>query len=171
MSSLLTWTFEKTVWYLQEQQPEISTFLTPSTKPEAKRNMKLNTSDHAMQASIAHSYTFLVVFLHFPRLLLWVMSKSRLTSDPSVGVGDLQMAFKEWLDGESCMDVARLLKPPYQMKWKSAPIAEWIGDNSVSNLCKKLFALPRSSLQAISHGFLSVHPLVTSVLLRRRKCN
>ena len=25
------------------------------------------------------------------------MSKSRLTSDPSVGVGDLQKAFKEWL--------------------------------------------------------------------------
>jgi hypothetical protein len=51
------------------------------------------------------------------------------------------MAFKEWLDGESCMDVARLLKPPYQLKWKSAPIAEWIGDKSVSNLFKKLFAL------------------------------
>jgi hypothetical protein len=39
------------------------------------------------------------------------------------------------------MDVARLLKPPYQLKWKSAPIAEWIGDKSVSNLFKKLFAL------------------------------
>ena len=41
--------FEKTVWWVQEQQPEISATLTQSTKPEAKRNMKLNTSDHAMK--------------------------------------------------------------------------------------------------------------------------
>lgn len=69
------------------------------------------------------------------------MSKSRLSADPSVGVSDLQNAFKEWFDEQNCQDMARLLKAPYSMTWKSAPTAEWLGDLPMSRLFKRLFSL------------------------------
>eukprot|EP00438_Fugacium_kawagutii_P035503 Skav236424 [mRNA] locus=scaffold4432:3940:4977:- [translate_table: standard] len=69
------------------------------------------------------------------------MSKSRLSADPSVGVSDLQNVFREWFDEQNSQDMARLLKAPYSMGWKSAPTAEWLGDQPMSSLFKKLFSL------------------------------
>lgn len=69
------------------------------------------------------------------------MSKSRLSADPSVGVSDLQNVFREWFDEQNCQDMARLLKAPYSMTWKSAPTAEWLGDLPMSGLFKRLFSL------------------------------
>ena len=76
------------------------------------------------------------------------MSKSRLSADPSVGVADLQTAFKEWLDKEDNRDVARLLKAPYPMTWKSAPTAEWLGDRSMARLFGKLFSISTNGVLA-----------------------
>lgn len=65
--------------------------------------------------------------------------KSRLSADPSVGVGDLQSAFKAFFEEEGSRDLHRLLKPPIAMTWKSAPLAEWLGEKSMANLFKRLF--------------------------------
>ena len=76
------------------------------------------------------------------------MSKSRLSADPSVGVADLQNAFKDWLDKENNRDVARLLKAPYPMTWKSAPAAEWLGDRSMASLFGMLFSISTNGVLA-----------------------
>lgn len=83
--------------------------------------------------------------------------KPRLSADPAVGVADLQKALKEWLEEEGSYDVARLIKAPYQMSWKSAPSADWLGEGSMVSLFTRLFDIH-------TNGVLSGQKLKSALL-------
>ena len=73
--------------------------------------------------------------------LLAMVSRVRLAADPSVGVSDVVSALQEAVEEEGSRDLLRLLHSKYQFTWKTAPDAEWLGGDFVSELYKKLFQI------------------------------
>ena len=57
--------------------------------------------------------------------------KGRLKCNPMLGVADLMKAFQKLIDFHSSRDIRRILDPPADMDWKSAPHAKWICRQSV----------------------------------------
>lgn len=52
--------------------------------------------------------------------------KSRLRSDPSLGVSDLMKPFQKMFDHYGSRDVRKVLDAPPEMDWKSAPHVKWL---------------------------------------------
>lgn len=57
--------------------------------------------------------------------------RGRLKSNPMLGVADLMKAFQKLIDFHASRDIRRILDPPADMDWKSAPHAKWICRQSV----------------------------------------
>ena len=52
--------------------------------------------------------------------------RGRLKADPSLSVGDLMDAFKVQFDEKGTRDIKKVLDPPQDMGWKSAPTPRWL---------------------------------------------
>ena len=52
--------------------------------------------------------------------------RGRLRADPSLSVGDLMDAFKVQFDEKGTRDIKKVLDPPQDMGWKSAPTPRWL---------------------------------------------
>ena len=67
--------------------------------------------------------------------------KQRLGPDPSVGVSDIQKVIWESTERLGCKDVLKILHSHQQPSWKSAPIGEWLGGDSMCILFCNLFSV------------------------------
>ena len=52
--------------------------------------------------------------------------RGRLKADPSLSVGDLMDAFRAQFDEKGTRDIKKVLDPPADLGWKSAPVPRWL---------------------------------------------
>lgn len=52
--------------------------------------------------------------------------RGRLKADPSLSVGDLMDAFRAQFDEKGTRDIKKVLDPPADLGWKSAPVPKWL---------------------------------------------
>ena len=62
----------------------------------------------------------------FCLMAVLVSRKSRLVSDPSLGVSDLMQPLSEYMEEQHSRNVEALLKAPKGTSWKTAPSGEWM---------------------------------------------